>query len=77
MMSEYENAVCPNCGADLGRYRLDMTSSQTVHKYCPHCHVRILVMHGNGRIKVSAVKQILLYSTAEIQLKLITNKDRV
>ena len=56
MMSEYENAVCPNCGADLGRYRLDMTSSQTVHKYCPHCHVRILVMHGNGRIKVSAVK---------------------
>lgn len=51
-MSDYENAFCPKCGADLGRYRLDTENVQNVSTYCPHCHKNLVVTHGKDRLTV-------------------------
>lgn len=50
-MADYRNAICPNCGTVIGKYRIDILES-VAHGYCRHCHERYTVVHGNGGIKV-------------------------
>ena len=50
-VSESKKAFCPKCGKDLGAYRTDC-SVHTSHKSCQHCSSRLVVMHGDGKLKV-------------------------
>lgn len=44
-------AFCPVCGRDLGSKRLDI-SEQTINLACPRCRQRLVIVHGNGNLRV-------------------------
>lgn len=49
-------ANCPKCGRDLGARRVDIPNTQRVNAYCPSCHAKLVIMHGEGKVKVIAQK---------------------
>ena len=50
-MERTKKAFCPVCGKDLGSKQLDI-SEHTVNLACPRCHQRLIIVHGNGKLKV-------------------------
>ena len=51
-----KSALCPKCKKDLGARRVDLSNTQRVNTYCPHCHAKLLIMHGEGKVKVVVQK---------------------
>ena len=50
-MERTKKAFCPKCGKDLGSKQLNI-SEHTVNLACPRCHQRLIIVHGNGKLKV-------------------------
>ena len=51
MAERTKKAFCPKCGKGLGSTQLDI-SEHTVNLACPRCHQRLIIVHGNGKLKV-------------------------
>lgn len=47
-----KTALCPKCGRDLGSKRLDLENEHTINTTCPSCHVKLVIVHGKGRLTV-------------------------
>ena len=45
-------AFCPECGKDVGRYRVDLPNEHKVGLYCTRCHTQLMVVHGRGQLRV-------------------------
>ena len=50
-MEKNKKAFCPKCGRDLGSKQLDI-SEHTINLACPRCGQRLIIVHGNGKLRV-------------------------
>ncbi len=50
-----EQAFC-RCGRNLDAKQVDLPSEHVTHAVCPHCHKKVTIVYGKGKVKVRVEK---------------------